>query len=97
MYAIRSYYDGGAIVKSAGTNATVFSHGDDGVTVKLPSGKFTTLNPKNRAMIGVITSYSIHYTKLYDESKTCSANCGLILYFACNSFIDSSQDFGMSF
>ncbi len=46
--------DGGAIVKSAGTSATIFSHGEDGVTVKLPSGKFTTLNPQNRAMIGVL-------------------------------------------
>ncbi|KFM20932.1 50S ribosomal protein L2, partial [Marine Group I thaumarchaeote SCGC AAA799-B03] len=27
---------------------------DEGVTVKLPSGKFTTLNPKNRAMIGTL-------------------------------------------
>ncbi len=50
----RHYGDGGSLVKSAGTNATVFSHGEDGVTVKLPSGKFTTLNPKNRAMIGVL-------------------------------------------
>ena len=50
----KHYGDGGAIVKSAGTNATVFSHGDEGVTVKLPSGKFATLNPKNRAMIGTL-------------------------------------------
>ena len=48
----RHFGDGGAIVKSAGTDATIFSHGDDGVTIKLPSGKFATLNPKNRAMIG---------------------------------------------
>ena len=47
--------DGGAIVKSAGTDATIFSHGDDGVTIKLPSGKFATLNPKNRAMIGTLS------------------------------------------
>jgi large subunit ribosomal protein L2 len=45
----KHFGDGGAIVKSAGTDATIFSHGDDGVTVKLPSGKFATLNPKNRA------------------------------------------------
>ena len=50
----KHFGDGGAIVKSAGTDATVFSHGDEGVTVKLPSGKFTTLNPKNRAMIGTL-------------------------------------------
>ena len=50
----RHFGDGGAIVKSAGTDATIFSHDDKGVTVKLPSGKFTTLNPKNRAMIGTL-------------------------------------------
>ena len=50
----KHFGDGGAIVKSAGTNATIFSHGDDGVTVKLPSGRFTVLNPKNRAMIGTL-------------------------------------------
>jgi large subunit ribosomal protein L2 len=50
----RHFGDGGAIVKSAGTDATVFSHGEEGVTLKLPSGKFITLNPKNRAMIGTL-------------------------------------------
>ena len=51
----RHFGDGGAIVKSAGTDATIFSHGDDGVTIKLPSGKFATLNPKSRAMIGTLS------------------------------------------
>jgi len=51
----RHFGDGGAIVKSAGTDATVFSHGEEGVTLKLPSGKFITLNPKNRAMIGTLS------------------------------------------
>ena len=50
----KHFGDGGTIVKSAGGNATVFSHGEDGVTLKLPSGKFATLNPKNRAMIGTL-------------------------------------------
>jgi len=50
----KHFGDGGTIVKSAGSNATVFSHGEDGVTLKLPSGKFVTLNPKNRAMIGTL-------------------------------------------
>ena len=50
----KHFGDGGTIVKAAGGNATVFSHGDDGVILKLPSGKFTTLNPKNRAMIGTL-------------------------------------------
>ncbi|HET6517033.1 MAG TPA: 50S ribosomal protein L2 [Nitrosopumilaceae archaeon] len=50
----KHFGDGGKIVKSAGGNATVFSHGEEGVILKLPSGKFTTLNPKNRAMIGTL-------------------------------------------
>jgi large subunit ribosomal protein L2 len=50
----KHFGDGGSLIKSAGTNATVFSHGLGGVTIKLPSGKFTTINPKNRAMIGTL-------------------------------------------
>ena len=50
----KHFGDGGAIAKSAGGSATVFSHGADGVILKLPSGAFTTLNPKNRAMIGIL-------------------------------------------
>jgi large subunit ribosomal protein L2 len=50
----KHYLDGGTMVKSAGTSSTVFSHGDEGVTIKLPSGKSTILNPKNRAMIGTL-------------------------------------------
>ena len=51
----KRFGDGGTIVKSAGTNATIFSHGEDGVTIKLPSGKFATLSPKSRAMIGTLS------------------------------------------
>ena len=50
----KHFGDGGSIAKSAGGSATVFSHTVDGVTIKLPSGGFTTLNPKNRAMVGVL-------------------------------------------
>ena len=50
----RYFGDGGALIKSAGTSATIFSHNDDGVVLKLQSGKFTTLNAKNRAMIGTL-------------------------------------------
>lgn len=50
----KHFGDGGSLVKSAGSYATVFSHSSDGVTIKLPSGKFTTLHPQNRAMIGVL-------------------------------------------
>ena len=46
--------DGGKLVKASGTSALVFSHSPQGVTVKLPSGKFTTLNPKCKAMIGIV-------------------------------------------
>jgi large subunit ribosomal protein L2 len=50
----KHFGDGGSIIKSAGTSATVFSHGPEGVVLKLPSGKSTTINPKNRAMIGTL-------------------------------------------
>ena len=50
----KQFGDGGSFIKSAGTSATVFSHEDDGVVIKLRSGKFTKLNPKNRAMIGTL-------------------------------------------
>lgn len=50
----KHFGDGGSIAKTAGNSATVFSHNEDGVILKLPSGRFATLNPKNRAMIGVL-------------------------------------------
>ena len=50
----KHFGDGGALIKSAGGNATVFTHTEKGVTLKLASGKFATLNPKNRAMIGTL-------------------------------------------
>ena len=50
----KHYGDGGTIVKSAGGSATIFSHGDRGVTLKLPSGRMVVLHPKNRAMIGTL-------------------------------------------
>lgn len=51
----RNIGDGGKLVKSAGSSAVVFSHTSQGVSVKLPSGKFTTLNPNCKAMIGVVS------------------------------------------
>lgn len=46
--------DGGKLIKAAGSSAIVFSHGAEGVTVKMPSGRFLTLNPKCRAMVGIV-------------------------------------------
>jgi large subunit ribosomal protein L2 len=46
--------DGGKLIKSAGSSALVFAHSTEGVTLKFPSGKFLTINPKCRAMIGII-------------------------------------------
>jgi large subunit ribosomal protein L2 len=45
--------DGGKIVRSAGTSATVISHDEHGVTVLLPSGKMKSIEPKCRVTIGV--------------------------------------------
>jgi large subunit ribosomal protein L2 len=47
--------DGGKLIKSAGSSAIVFSHGMEGVTIKFPSGKFSMLNRRCRAMIGAIS------------------------------------------
>ncbi len=55
----KHFGDGGTIVKSAGTTAIVSSHGSSGVTIKLPSGKFVILNPKNRAMIGTLAGSGV--------------------------------------
>ena len=46
--------DGGKLIKAAGSSALVFAHGSEGVTIKFPSGKFLIVNPKCRAMIGII-------------------------------------------
>ena len=51
----RNIGDGGRLVKAAGSSAIVFSHTAQGVSVKLPSGKFATLNPKCKAMIGIVS------------------------------------------
>ena len=56
----KHFCDGGSLVKSAGTYATVFSHGPEGVTIKLPSRKSITLNPKNRAMIGTLAGGGVY-------------------------------------
>ncbi|NOJ30439.1 MAG: 50S ribosomal protein L2 [Nitrososphaeraceae archaeon] len=50
----RNAGDGGKLIKAAGSSATVFSHTTEGVKIKFPSGKFLTINPKCRAMIGVV-------------------------------------------
>jgi large subunit ribosomal protein L2 len=47
--------DGGKLIKAAGSSAIVFSHTIDSVKVKFPSGRIVDMNPKCRAMIGVIS------------------------------------------
>ena len=55
----KQFGDGGAFIKSAGTDATVFSHEDDGVKLKLASGKFTKIHPKNRKLISETANHTI--------------------------------------
>lgn len=50
----RNFGDGGKLVKAAGSYATVFGHAQDGVTIRMPSGKFLILNPKCRAVVGAV-------------------------------------------
>ena len=59
MYAIRSYYADKIVVLRDGRVEQV------GAPLELYH------NPVNQFVAGVITSYSIHYTKLYDP-KWCS-------------------------
>jgi large subunit ribosomal protein L2 len=46
--------DGGKLVKAAGSSAIVFAHAGNGVTLRMPSRKFLTLNPRCRAVIGIV-------------------------------------------
>ncbi|MDP8011332.1 MAG: 50S ribosomal protein L2 [Thermoplasmata archaeon] len=46
--------DGGKLVRAAGTYATIVSHGEM-ATVQLPSGKFKLIDPRCRAVIGVVS------------------------------------------
>jgi large subunit ribosomal protein L2 len=47
--------DGGIFARSSGTFAQVIGSTPKGVEVRLPSGKTTTLDPRCRAMIGVVS------------------------------------------
>lgn len=46
--------DGGKLIKAAGSSAIVFSHSIDSVKIKFPSGTILNMNPKCRAMIGIV-------------------------------------------
>ena len=50
----RNYGDGGKMIKAAGSSAIVFSHSIDSVKIKFPSGMILDMNPRCRAMIGII-------------------------------------------
>lgn len=45
--------DGGKLVRSAGSYATIVSHTEDKTVIQLPSGSFKTLSSQCRATIGV--------------------------------------------
>ena len=47
-------YDGGKIVRSSGSFATIVSHDESKTIIKLPSRKFKALHPNCRAVIGVV-------------------------------------------
>ena len=62
MYAIRSYY---GRIGDNGQGGAGRQAGRRGGGLRLP-------RPEQRAEGVVITSYSIHYTKLYDAPAACS-------------------------
>ncbi len=47
-------FDGGKLVRAAGTYALVVSHGEK-TTVQLPSGQFKYLDPNCRAVVGIVS------------------------------------------
>jgi large subunit ribosomal protein L2 len=46
--------DGGKLVRSAGTSATIVSHDSKNTVIQLPSGSFKTLNSNCRATVGIL-------------------------------------------
>ena len=50
----RNSGDGGRLVKTAGSSATVFAHAGHGVTLRMPSRKLLTVNANCKAVVGVI-------------------------------------------
>jgi large subunit ribosomal protein L2 len=47
-------FDGGRLVRAAGTSALVVAHTDREVTIQLPSGAFKTFLPTCRAQVGTV-------------------------------------------
>ena len=77
MYAIRSYYDAEFDVLPLGREAPLLRRGQvllaEGVGARLSGEQAAAVDPRPEiggdgdvGRGGVITSYSIHYTKLYD-------------------------------
>ena len=64
MYAIRSYYD----LPVGGANILKQDALSIGADLAVPKGTVTAAKSHVDAVL-VITSYSIHYTKLYDSKK----------------------------
>ena len=74
----KQFGDGGSFIKTAGADATVFSHADDGVILKLASGKFKKLNPKNRAMIGTLAGGGVEdrpFMRARSEERRVGKEC----------------------
>lgn len=51
----KQLYDGGKLVRSSGTYATVISHEEDNTVVQLPSKQLKTFSSSVRATIGVVS------------------------------------------
>ena len=67
--------DGGKLIKAAGSSAIVFSHSIDSVKIKFPSGSIINMNPKCRAMIGIISGGGKarnHFSKQGIKQNTCN-------------------------
>ena len=69
-------FDGGKLVRSAGSYAIVLSHDPDKTIVKLPSRKLKEINPNSRVTIGVAAGGEINtkpYVKAGNKYKAMKA------------------------
>lgn len=60
--------DGGRLVRAAGTTASVVSQGEQTV-IRLPSGQFKELNPRCRAIVGVVAGTGRGEKPFYKAGK----------------------------
>ena len=72
MYAIRSYYEYGSIKRKIDMFILEFSEKQHEQERDSAIAKLIDISDELNSLANVITSYSIHYTKLYDVQSSCN-------------------------